>query len=91
MISKAQKIDSDEEVIGYRIIDSNTEESYILETEEIDVDCFIVMTNSISARPTEIDPSTLKHSLDNGKTWRTEEEITSDLLAMDTLRRLKDK
>lgn len=85
MISKAKKIDSDEEVEGYLI---DKEKISI----ELDSD-YEVFSGYYSAVIDYylIDPSTLKHSFDNGKTWRTEEEINSDLLAMDALRRLKDK
>lgn len=88
MISKAQKIDSDEEVEGnfvdtdfaiYGGMTGSYGQAYFIKNGKVQYDSH------------QIDPSTLKHSFDNGKTWRTEEEINSDLLAMDALRRLKDK
>jgi len=39
----------------------------------------------------EIDPKTLKHSFDNGKSWYSEEEIDKALTMMSALDRLKDR
>jgi len=38
-----------------------------------------------------VDPETLKHSFDNGKSWYSEEEIDKALTMMSALGRLKDK
>lgn len=39
----------------------------------------------------KIKPETLKISFDNGETFRSIAEVQSDLIAMDALRRLKDR
>jgi len=58
-IYRAKKIDSDEYVEGCLVVDSRTAQYYLLEKKEIDVDDHTIFTISVSAKPIEINPSTL--------------------------------
>ena len=82
-VYRARKFDKDQYVKGLCI---PTEQGYFIfenESEHIEVNCHNDLFDdgaidgeiTINSTSYEIDPTTLKISFDNGKTWKTFEEV----------------